>query len=574
MERLIAFLKPHRRLALLAFGLSFLAVGSQIGLIGTSAYLISRAALRPQTILLLMVPIVGVQFFSILRSASRYLERLLAHDVTFRLLRDLRVWFFGRIEAMPPQEVGRFHGGGLLSRAVHDIESLQDFYLRALAPPVVLLLTALLVWLVLRGMSAPVAWLVAGALLLSALPALLQLRLASRLGGEELRARADLSAAIADGVRGVAELLAYGRAESYQADLRAVGRRLIRAQRGMRRAGALALALIGLLGNLAMILTLVIAIPLVRSGRLPGWDLAVLALTSLAAFEAAGPLPRSFQAIGQCLGAGRRVFEMADGVEPPPLPAARREPADASIDLRGLSVRFAGAARPALQDIRLSLPLGRHVALVGPSGAGKSTLIACLTGFVRGSEGSLLLGGVPIEEIGPDEVRKMSSVIAQDTWLFNAPLGENIRLGRPDAEDDEVADAAGAAQLLPLLAMLPEGLATVVGERGARLSGGERQRVAIARALLKDAPILLLDEPTEGLDAATEEGVMEQILRLAEGRTLLLATHRLSGLDAMDEIVVLRAGRIVERGTHRELLGRQGLYAHLWALQADLLQTG
>ncbi len=573
MVRLIAFLKPHRRLALSAFGLSFLALGSQIGLIGTSAYLISRAALRPQTILLLMVPIVGVQFFSILRSASRYLERLLAHDVTFRLLGDLRVWFFGRIEAMPPQEVGRFHGGDILSRAVHDIDSLQDFYLRALAPPAVLLLTALLVWLVLRGMSAPVAWLVAGALLLSALPALLQLRLASRLGGEELRARADLSAAIADGVQGVAELLAYGRVESYQADLQAVGRRLTRAQRGMRRAGALALALIGLLGNLAMIFALVLAIPEVRSGGLPGWDLAVLALIALAAFEAAGPLPQSFQAIARCLGAGRRIFELADGVEPP-LPAARREPADASIDLRGLSVRFAGAARPALQDIHLSLPLGRHVAVVGPSGAGKSTLIACLTGFVRASEGSLLLGGVPIEQIGPDDVRRLSAVIAQDTWLFNATLGENIRLGSPDATDDEVTDAAEAAQLLPLLAMLPEGLATVVGERGARLSGGERQRVAIARALLKDAPILLLDEPTEGLDAPTEEGVMGQILRLAEGRTLLMATHRLGGLEAMDEIIVLAAGCIVERGTHRELLGRQGLYAHLWALQADLLQTG
>ncbi len=572
MARLLGFLRPHLGLALLALALSFFAVASQIGLIGTSAYLISRAALRPSTILLLMVPIVAVQFFSIGRSATRYLERLTSHDVTFRLLANLRVWFYSRLEALAPAALGRFHSGDLLSRAVHDIDSLQDFYLRAIAPPVVLLLTALLVWLVVRPMAPAVAWLLAALLLLAGIPAALQMRLGRRLGGEVLQSRGSLSVAVADGVRGVSELLAYGAAEAYEARLGSAGRRLIGAQLRMRRAGAAGGAVIGLIGNLAMIGALWLAIPLVRAGRMPGWDLAVVALIALAAFEAAVPLPQSLQALGQCLAAGRRIFEVAQAVEPAEAGEGRRQPADASIELRGLSVRYEGAESPALRAIDLHLTAGRHVAVVGPSGAGKSTLIGCLTGFAQAERGSALLGGVPVEQVGREDLWAMSAVIAQDTWIFNASLKENIRLGRPDATDDEVHAAAQAARLGPLAAALPEGLDAVLGEQGARLSGGERQRVAIARALLKDAPILLLDEPTEGLDAVTEEGVLREILRLAEGRSLLLATHRLVGLEAMDEIVVLSGGRIVERGTHGELLQAKGLYARLFALQADLLR--
>ncbi len=573
MARLLGFLRPHLALALLALVLSFVAVASQIGLIGTSAYLISRAALRPSTILLLMVPIVAVQFFSIGRSATRYFERLTSHDVTFRLLANLRVWFYSRLEALPPAALGRYHSGDLLSRAVHDIDSLQDFYLRAIAPPVVLLLTAVLVWLVVRPMAPAIAWLLAVLLLLAGVPAVLQMRLGQRLGGEVLRARGNLSVAIADGVRGVSELLAYGGAETYQTRLQSAGRQLIGAQLRMRRAGALSGAVIGLIGNLAMVGALWLAIPLVRAGRMPGWDLAVVALIALAAFEAAVPLPQSLQALGQCLAAGRRIFEVAQAGEPA-APRQTRQPANASIELHGLTLRYEGAQAPALHAVDLRLPAGRHVAVVGPSGAGKSSLIGCLTGFSRGPRGSVRIGGVPVEEIGRDEVWAMSAVIAQDTWIFNASLKENIRLGCPDATEEEVWAAVQAAQLGTLAAALPDGLDTVLGEQGARLSGGERQRVAIARALLKDAPILLLDEPTEGLDAVTEEGVLQEILRLAEGRTLLMATHRLIGLEAMDEVVVLSGGRIVERGTHRELLRAKGLYAHLFALQADLLQEG
>ncbi len=574
MAPLLRFLRPHIGLALLALGLAFLAVAAQVGLIGTSAYLISRAALRPSTILLLMVPIVGVQFFSIGRSSLRYLERLTSHDLTFRLLASLRVWFYARLEALPPSILEHFHSADLLSRAVHDIDSLQDFYLKALAPPLVLLLTAALVWLVIRPMAPSVAWVLAVMLILAGLPAVVQTRLGRRLGGEVLRERGLLSAAVADGVRGVAELVAYGAGAAYQEKLRSSQRRLMQAQIRLRRAVALGGALIGLLGNLAMLAALVLAIPLVREGRMPGWDLAVVALVALAAFEAAVPLPQSFQAMGQCLAASRRIFDLAQAAAPAAEPREKQLPDGTEIQVRGLTVRREGVALPALAGVDLTLSPGRHVAVVGQSGAGKTTLIGALTGCAPVTEGSVLLGGVPITEIGREDIWAMSAVISQDTWLFHVSLKENIRLGRPDATDEEVLAAVEAVRLGPLVAALPEGIDSLVGEQGARLSGGERQRVAIARAMLKGAPVLLLDEPTEGLDAVTEEGVLQEILQLAQSRSLLLVTHRLIGLEAMDEILVLSGGRVVERGTHRELVQANGLYQQLFRLQADLLQEG
>ncbi len=572
--RLLRFLRPHLYLALLALALSFLAVGAQIGLLGTSAYLISRAALRPSTILLLMVPIVGVQFFSIGRSSFRYLERLTSHDVTFRLLSDLRVWFYARLDARPPADLGRVHSGDLLSRAVHDIESLQDFYLRALAPPVVLVLTVVLVFLVVWPMAPSIASVLAVLLLLGSLPAVLQLRLGQRAGGELLRQRGALSVAVADGVRGVSELLACGGADAYQAKLDATQERMLRAQGRLRRQSAMSGALLGLLGNFAMVATLVLAIPLVRAGRMPGWDLAVVAFIALAGFEAAQPLSQSFQALGQCLAAGRRIFDIMDQpVSRTPLKAAR-QPADAGVEVRDLSVRYDPQAAPALRGIDFDLPPGRHIAVVGPSGAGKTTLIGALSGFAPDMTGSVLVGGVPIEAVQREEIWAMSAVIAQDTSLFNVSLKDNLRLGRPEASDGEVAAAAEAASLNSLIAALPEGLDTLVGEQGARLSGGERQRVAIARAILKDAPILLLDEPTEGLDAVTEEAVLHDVLHFAAGRSLLLVTHRLIGMEAMDEILVLSGGRVVERGRHAELLAAGGVYEQLFHLQSDRLCSG
>lgn len=571
--RLLRFLRPQRGLAVAALALSFLSLTSQVALLGTSAYLISRAALRPPTLLLLMVPIVGVQLFSIARSSLRYLERYTSHDVTFRLLSNLRVFFFARIERLPPEAIGRFHSGDLLSRAVHDVESLQDLYLRAIAPPVVLALVAVLVWSVISPLAPPVGHALAIALLLTLVPAALELRIGRRLGEAVAAERAQLSAAIADGVRGAEELVAYRCVDAYAARLQAMQSRLLRAQRRLRRSAALTTALIGLLGDLAVVLALALAIPLLRQGRLPGWDLAVLGLVALGSFEAAQPLPEALQSLSRCLAAGRRILAVADEAPDIEQEEEGRTPEGSRIEFDGVEVRYSGSAAPALRDIDLNLAPGRHVGLVGASGAGKTSLLAALSGFAPCGAGTLHLGGVPLRQVAREKLWSEMALIGQDTTLFNASLRENILLGRPEAALDDVLAAVRSAGLEPLVASLPDGLETRIGEQGARLSGGERQRVAIARALLKDAPILLADEPTEGLDAITAAAVLRELLRLAQGRTLLLATHHLLGLEEMDEVVVLSGGRIVERGRHDELRRTGGPYARLLSLQLDRLSS-
>jgi len=572
MLRLLRFLRPELGLALTALGLSFLAVGAQVGLLGTSAYLISRAALRPPTLLLLMVPIVGVQFFSIGRSALRYLERLTSHDVTFRLLANLRVFLFARIEAADPSALRGLHSSDLATRAVQDIESLQDFYLRAVAPPVVLVLTALLALLVLWPMASTAAWVVAGLLLLGLGPAALHVRTGRLFGGAVLTERAALAAALADGVRGATELAVYGLSDGYARDLALRQDRMLAAQLRLRRSAAMSSALESLLGNVAMLAAIVLAIPLVRAGRMPGWDLAVVAMVALAGFEAAQPLPQSFQALGRCLAAAGRVFAVADSPAAAQAePRTPEQPRGSTIEVRDLTVRYPDASGPALRGVDLDLPPGRHVAVVGPNGAGKSSLCRALTGFAPVSKDSVRIGGARLEAIPRSELWALCAVVRQEATLFNASLRENIRIGRAGATDEEVLQAALDAGLGALIDALPQGLDDLVGEEGARLSGGERQRVAIARALVRKAPVLIADEPTEGLDALTAEGVLRSLLRAAEGRTLLLVTHRLLGLEGMDEVLVLQDGLVAERGRHEDLARAGGLYQTLLDLQSDRL---
>jgi ABC-type multidrug transport system fused ATPase/permease subunit len=215
--------------------------------------------------------------------------------------------------------------------------------------------------------------------------------------------------------------------------------------------------------------------------------------------------------------------------------------------------------------------VGKHLAVVGPSGAGKSTLANLLLRFWEYQEGQIHLGGWDLRSYSSEDVRRFIAVVSQSTYLFNTTVRENLLLARPNASHEEVVQAAQRAQIHEVIEALPQGYETWIGEQGLRLSGGERQRLAIARALLKEAPLLLLDEPTANLDALTERSLMETIFALMQGRSMILITHRLVGLEVMDEILVLSQGRILERGTHAELLEIGGLYRRMWDLQHQTL---
>jgi ATP-binding cassette subfamily C protein CydC len=291
----------------------------------------------------------------------------------------------------------------------------------------------------------------------------------------------------------------------------------------------------------------------------------------LGSFEAVQPLGTAFQFLGRSVGAGERLFEVVDAepeVTDPaqPLPP----PGDCTLVLDRVGFCYEPNGPPVLEDVTLTLEPGKRVAVVGPSGAGKSTLVSLILRFWDPSSGVIRLGAHDIRKYAQDEVRNLIGVVAQDTHIFNDTLRGNLLLARPEATDDDVQRAVARAQLSELVERLPEGLDSPLGEQGLKLSGGERQRLSIARTLLKDAPLLVLDEPTANLDPLTERELLDAAYELMRYRATLVITHRLVRMDDMDEILVLDRGRIVERGTHEELLEAGGLYRHMVEVQRDI----
>jgi ATP-binding cassette subfamily C protein CydC len=332
---------------------------------------------------------------------------------------------------------------------------------------------------------------------------------------------------------------------------------------------------VGLCANFAMWGTLLIAAALVGRGTLQPPELPMLALLVLASFEAVGPLPLAFQKLGETFAAARRVFELVDArPQVVSVDAPSPRPLDSSLVLRGLRLRYDPQGPWALDGLDLDLAAGKCVAVVGASGAGKSSIVRVAVRFWEYQEGEARLGGHDLRSYRPEDVRDMIAVVSQDTHLFNTTILENLRIAAPAADEQAIVRAARAAQIHDFIAELPEGYETYVGEAGVRLSAGQARRIAIARALLKDAPILLLDEPTENLDPQTERAVLEAIDGLMAGRTVLLITHKLGVLhDRLDEILVLERGRIAERGTHRELMRHAGRYAHYQDYLAEISES-
>lgn len=543
MRTLLSLLRSEVRPFGMAIFLGTLAVGGGIGLMGTGADLISRAALHPATLLLLLVPIAGVRFFSLLRAAARYGERLVSHDLTFRLLANLKVEIFRRLERKTPPALHQTASGEWLRRLSADVDRLQNFYLDGVGPWGVLVLVAGLSAAIMAPFGKePAVTLPAGLLLTGAAIPLVSFLLER---GDKVRlvaAQSRLASRLVDSVFGMADLLmtpdgGRTRALLLEESERAAGRRL-----RMDGAGAWARALEVLATNLTALAIVWEAVPKVRAGTLPGVDLAVVLLVAIAAFAAVTPLARSFDAVGEDLEAARRMGAPLPKEAPTRL--SERSPADVTLRARELSFRYDESGPWVLEEVSFLLPPGRHIALVGSSGAGKSTLFFILTKLLGDFCGEVSLGGRDIRAIPEEDLRRAFAVVTQRPHLFNGTLEENIRIGRPDATRDEVKRAAETAALSSFIASLPDGLDTAVGEQGTSLSGGERQRVALARAVLRDAPLLLLDEPLTGLDSATAAAVSQNLRHFCQGRSVLYITHRpLPGWE-MDEVWHLEAGRL------------------------------
>ena len=570
--RLLGMLGPYRFRVALAVLLGVATVAGNVGLLSTAAYVISAAAVVSY-ISLLTIPIYLVRFFSVSRSFSRYFERLVSHDLTFRLLGNLRSWFYVRLTPLAPVLLEGYRSGDLLSRLVEDVEELENLYLRAVSPVLVAAVVWGLAFAVLYPFDPALAITVLVFLAVAGVGApLLVWALSRGLGRRQLELRSELYSRIVEGTQGVQDLLAFGREEEQGRQIEVLNRKLARIERRQALISGLHDSAGDLLTNLAMLVALVLAIPLVAGGEVRGVYLAFLALVALGVFEAATPLGGAFQTIGRTTAAGERLFEVSDS-EPTirnpksPLPV----PEDFTLRFDNVSFRYGEGDPFSLEDVSFALEPGRKVAVVGPSGSGKSTLANLILRFRDPQGGEIRLGGRSLSEYAQEDVRRLVSVVPQSTHVFNDTLRNNLLLADPEANDEALELALERARISSFIERLPDGLDTYIGEHGSRLSGGERRRLAVARALLKDAPLLVLDEPTANLDTVTELEVLASVWEAARDRAALLVTHRLVGMEEMHEILVMDAGRIVERGAHEQLLAAGGLYCRMLETQRELL---
>ncbi|MFF6979003.1 thiol reductant ABC exporter subunit CydD [Streptomyces sp. NPDC008343] len=551
---------PRRGRLVLALVLGSLALGSAVGLMATSGWLISRASQQPP-VLYLMVAVTATRAFGIGRAVFRYAERLVSHDAVLRMLADTRVAVYRRLERLAPAGLRRTRRGDLLSRLVADVDALQDYWLRWLLP-------AGAATVVSAGAVGFTAWLLpeAGAVLAAGLLAagagvpFLTGAVARRAERRLAPARGELATRVTDLLTGTAELTVAGALPSRTAEARRADGTLTGIASRAASATALGDGLTALICGLTVAATALVGAQGVADGRLGGVTMAVVVLTPLAAFEAVLGLPLAVQYRQRVRKSAERVYEVLDAPEPVREPARPRQ-APASpfpVAVTGLTARHAGQDQDALAGLDLTLEKGRRIAVVGPSGSGKTTLAQVLLRFLDADAGSYTLGGVDAHALDGDDVRRLVGLCAQDAHLFDSSVRENLLLARKDATEADLRDALHRARLLDWADGLPDGLDTLVGEHGARLSGGQRQRLALARALLADFPVLVLDEPAEHLDLPTADALTADLLAATEGRTTLLITHRLAGLEAVDEVVVLDEGRVVQRGTFAELAAADG----------------
>lgn len=548
LARLLKLIAPFQRWIALTILLGFLTIGSSVGLMAMSSYLISKAALVTD-VADIAIPITFVRVFAILRAGFRYLERYFMHTATFRILTHLRVWFYASIEPLAPARLMDFRSGDLLTRIIGDIETLENFYVRVVVPPITAALVTGFACMIMGAFDARLA----AALLLFLTVTGVVLPLASRWASRQTAAaliatRSDLNALLVDQIQGLADLLSFDQVGRYQQRVLALSRELNRVQERMALARGVSNALAALCTSLAGLTVLGLAIPLVSGGKIDGVFLALLPLTAIASFEAVQPLALALQQLDANRAAGQRLFDLIDATPAVSDPAQSAVAEGAAIEVRNLRFGYAPGNALALDGVSFSVPSGGRAAIVGASGSGKSTIVNLLLRFWDYEQGQILIGGRDLHEYDIEDVRRMLAVVPQQVHLFNATLRDNLILANPDASDEQVVAACTMAQIHDFVQSLPQGYDTLIGENGLLLSGGERQRLAVARAILKNAPILILDEATANLDTLTEQRLMDALEPFMRGRTVLIVSHRRMVWAHVDQVITLEKGRVVADG--------------------------
>lgn len=569
MRDLIPYLKLYRKhwfgLTLgMLLGLATLL--SALSLLTLSGWFIAASAVAGLTIARetfnYMLPGAGVRGFSMARTAGRWGERVVSHNATFKLLADLRLFFFRKLTPLIPGRQANLRDADLLNRLVADVDAMDHVYLRLVSPLMIgviglLAITGFLAWFDLAiGLTLGFILLA----LMFTLPVIFY-RLGKTNGEALTYAKANYRVKLLDWIQGHAELLLFNAEERYREQAITEQDALLAAQRKMASLTGLANAILMAATGWTLVLITWIAADGI-GGAAPDPFIAMVAFATMASFEMMMPVAGAFQYLGQTLTSARRLNEIIEATPDTPFdPNGHQAQVSGNIHIEGISYTYYGSDQPVLKNISLELKQGEKLALLGRTGCGKSTLLQLLTRNWDPQQGNISIDGVALPAWHEDSLRKAITVVSQRVDVFNGSLRENLVLAKQEGSDEEFKDALTKVGLETLLE--GKGLDTWLGEGGRQISGGERRRIGIARALLHDAPILLMDEPTEGLDRRTEQQIITLLIEHAKDKTVLFITHRLVGLDQMDQICLMDEGEIIERGKHDELLTAGGRYAEL-----------
>ncbi len=553
---LIKLTQHYRSLIILAFLAGTATVAMNLGLQSTSSYLIAKAAHHPRSILLLWTPIVAVRFFATARAGLRYMDRYFAHDVALRWLRDLKTHMYRVIEPQTDHAIMSRGSGEVLSRLGSDVDSLQNLLVGLLEPVIVGIFGVLIVLAVGLWLNPLIAIALTAMLVLSgAVLSWSSARTAHVSRARLLDVRGRLTEALVELLHGWIDIRALHLESSVQTHIDQLQERLQESKRYLSRISGFVSATSLFVTWAGMWVVLQLAILEVQRHQLRPILVPVAALLALASFEIVSGLPGAFQDVGALAQAASRLQEMKSHDRPADHTKGRSviplyvPP----LTLDNVSLILRDPAKPILEHVSFTLAPGQHLALIGPNGSGKSTLVNLMASLLPYGEGSIRLDETELHDWDVHAARRLLGVVNQFPHVFHSTLRANLQLASPDAAEETVRQALQLTGLLPLVDTLPDGLDTVIGERGATLSGGEIKCLAIARAVLKNAPILLLDEPTEGLDPISERSVMENLMRWASRRSVLWITHSATNLDLMDAVMVLKDGRTIAHGTPQQV---------------------
>ncbi|MGL5457430.1 MAG: heme ABC transporter ATP-binding protein/permease CydC [Citrobacter telavivensis] len=566
MRALLPYLtlyKRHKWMLTLGIVLAIITLLASIGLLTLSGWFLSASAVAGFAGIYsfnYMLPAAGVRGAAITRTAGRYFERLVSHDATFRVLQHLRIHTFSKLLPLSPAGLARYRQGELLNRIVADVDTLDHLYLRVISPLVGAFVVIMVVTIGLSVLDVTLACTLGGVMLLTLFIMPPVFYRAGKTTGQNLtHLRGQYRQQLTAWLQGQAELTIFGASDRYRAQMEATELQWHEAQRRQSELTALSQALMLLIGAVAILLMLWMAAGGVGGNTQPGALIALFVFCALAAFEALAPVTGAFQHLGQVIASAMRITELTEQKPEVIFPTDVSDvPAKVTLTLRDVVFSYPEQAQKALDSLSLQVNPGEHIAILGRTGCGKSTLLQLLTRAWDPQQGEILLNDRPIAALNEATLRKTISVVPQRVHLFSATLRDNLRLAAPDASDEQLTDTLRRVGLEKLLD--DTGLNSWLGEGGRQLSGGELRRLAIARALLHDAPLMLLDEPTEGLDATTESQMLELLADVMRGKTLLMVTHRLRGLARFDQIIVMDNGQIIEQGNHADLLAQQGRY--------------